>query len=283
MAIAADMHFKDRYLIAHSVGTGGIGTVYKALDTQHNNHPVAIKEIDLQRLSFRAAEEARESFQRESSILSQLQHSNLPSIYEYDNDCNYCYLVMDFIEGETLEEYLSRRQDNYFPLSEVLALGVQLCSVLKYLHSQQPPIIFRDLKPANIIRTPHKRYYLIDFGIARYFKPGQTRDTIPLGSPGYAAPEQYGRAQTTPGSDIYSLGVILHQLLTHKDPTETPFQFAPLTVNSHLSMVRLGDLIMQMVERDKDKRPASIAIIEQELQQIAKVWSAINRNFGVRV
>src|SRR5947208_13774430 len=130
---------------------------------------------------------------------------------------------MDFIEGQTLEDYQSKATNKRLLLSEVLDIGLQLCIVLDYLHSQQPPIVFRELKPANIIRTPTGQIYVIDFGIARHFKPGQPRDTIALGSPGYAAPEQYGRAQTTPRSDIYSLGVVLYQLLTRKDPCDTPF------------------------------------------------------------
>ena len=118
---------------------------------------------------------------------------------------------MDFIAGETLEDYQSKAPNKRLLLSEVLDIGLQLCIVLDYLHSQQPPIVFRDLKPANIIRTPTGKIYLIDFGIARYFKPGQAKDTVALGSLGYAAPEQYGKAQTTPRADIYSLGAVLHQ------------------------------------------------------------------------
>src|SRR5437763_5963833 len=109
-----------------------------------------------------------------------------------------------------------------------MEIGLLLCSVLEYLHTRQPPVIFRDLKPANVMLTTSGRVDLIDFGIARHFKPGRAKDTMPFGSPGYAAPEQYGKAQTTPRTDIYSLGVILHQLLTGDDPSLTPFCFAPL-------------------------------------------------------
>src|SRR5947209_9548155 len=99
---------------------------------------------------------------------------------------------------------------------------MRLCTLLEHLHNHQPPIIFRDLKPANIMLTPRHELYLIDFGVARRFQPGKTRDTIAFGSPGYAAPEQYGRAQTTPRADIYSLGATLHQLLTGLDPSLSP-------------------------------------------------------------
>src|SRR5438876_3457874 len=98
--------------------------------------------------------------------------------------------------------YLHLTRGGQLPFSEVLSIGIQLCTVLAYLHSRQPPIIFRDVKPANIMRTSTGHLYLIDFGIARHFKPGQKKDTTALGSPGYAAPEQYGKAQTTIQTDI---------------------------------------------------------------------------------
>ena len=134
---------------------------------------------------------------------------------------------MDFIEGQTLEDYLAKAPGEKLPLQEVLEIGIQLCKVLDYLHTRQPPIIFRDLKPANVMRAPDGHLYLIDFGIARLFKPGKKKDTIALGSPGYAAPEQHGRGQTTERADIYSLGATLHQLLSGRDPSEKPFQFPP--------------------------------------------------------
>ena len=141
--------------------------------------------------------------------------------------------------------------------------------MLDYLHTRFPPIIFRDLKPSNVMRTHYGHLYLIDFGIARHFKPGQTMDTIALGSPGYAAREQYSKAQTqtTPRSDIYSLGATLHQLLTGDDPALMPFQFAPLQRQSVPG--GLETLIMQMVELDAISRPSSMSYIHQELQRFA--------------
>src|SRR5881227_3207606 len=138
---------------------------------------------------------------------------------------------MDFIAGDTLEDYLDQFGPS-FSVEIVLEIGLQLCTVLDYLHSHQPPIIFRDLKPANIMRTADNHVYLIDFGIARHFKPGKAKDTIPLGSMGYAAPEQFGKAQTNPQTDIYGLGATLHQLLTGDDPSLTPFRFEPLHLHN---------------------------------------------------
>jgi hypothetical protein len=176
---------------------------------------------------------------------------------------------MDFIEGVTLEDHLIRQPAKKLPVDEVLNIAIQICQVLDYLHMRQPPIIFRDLKPANIMLTTHGHCYLIDFGIARHFKPGQAKDTAALGSTGYAAPEQYGRAQTTPRADIYALGATLHQLLSGSDPSDTPFQFAPLRLAGQPSLARLEQLVMQMVEMDASKRPASAAVVRQELQAIS--------------
>src|SRR5438876_12084422 len=115
-------------------------------------------------------------------------HPNLPRIYDSFTEDNRWYLVMDFIDGQTLDDYLEQVNGGKLSIEEVLEIGIQLCSVLDYLHTRHPPIIFRDLKPTNIMHTVRGQLYLIDFGIARHFKPGQAKDTIALGSPGYAAP-----------------------------------------------------------------------------------------------
>ena len=171
------MLFMDRYYIIGEVGSGGFGSVYKAKDTRNGDALVAIKEVNLTNLPSRTRMEATSAFEREASLLSQLTHPNLPRLYEYFQRPEHWYLVMDFIVGETLDEYQSKAPRQRLLLSDALDIGMQLCTVLHYLHSQQPPIIFRDLKPANIIRAPTGKIYLIDFGIARYFKPGQPKDT----------------------------------------------------------------------------------------------------------
>jgi serine/threonine protein kinase len=258
-----------RYRIIKQVGKGGFGAVYMAADLPFGNRVVAIKEMSQSGLSQQDLIEATNAFTREALMLASLSHPNLPRIYEQFNELGRWYLVMDFIEGETLEEYTSKAPRGYLPLVEVLDIGLQLCTVLDYLHTRFPPIIFRDLKPANVMRTHNGHLYLIDFGIARHFKPGQTTDTIALGSPGYAAREQYSKAQaqTTPRSDIYSLGATLHQLLTGDDPSLMPFQFKPL----HGLPVPSGleTLIMQMVELDARDRPSTMSYIKQELQRFA--------------
>lgn len=286
--------FRNRYFIMSKVGAGGFGSVYKATDIQSGDRLVAIKEVSLLGLHPQAMIEATTTFQREVSLLSQLDHPNLPRVYEHFQTTGQWYLVMDFIAGETLEEYQSKALNRRLLLSEVLDIGLQLCTVLDYLHSHQPPIVFRDLKPANIMRTPKGQLYLIDFGIARYFKPGQAKDTVALGSLGYAAPEQYGKAQTTPRADIYSLGAVLHQLLTTSDPSEAPFCFLPLrpkSPQSHsdpgslsTSMVdmlvnKLERLIASMLAMDVNKRPPDVTSVKQELHVMQTLWSDINKSF----
>jgi len=265
--LAHNQELNRRYRIIKQVGKGGFGAVYMAADLPFGNRVVAIKEMSQNGLSQQDLSEATNAFTREAMMLAGLSHSNLPRIYEQFTESGRWYLVMDFIEGETLEEYISKTPRSYLPLDEVLDIGIQLCTVLDYLHTRFPPIIFRDLKPANVMRSPNGHLYLIDFGIARHFKPGQTTDTIALGSPGYAAREQYSKAQaqTTPRSDIYSLGATLHQLLTGDDPSLMPFQFAP--IKSQPVPFGLEELTIQMVELDARDRPSSMSYVKQELQR----------------
>ncbi len=267
-----------RYRILTQVGTGGFGAVFKARDTfaaGQGTDSIAIKQVNLRGLNPQEIIEATDGFHREVLLLSNLEHVNLPQIYDSFTDPEHWYLVMDFIEGETLEQYLrdttpgsSPAKTRSLPLDEVFSIALQLCHVLHYLHTRQPPIIFRDLKPANVMRAPEGNLYLIDFGIARQFKPGQAKDTMPFGSPGYAAPEQYGKAQTTPQSDIYSLGALLHQLFSGEDPAETPFRFTPLRLYGTAGLAELEALIMRMVDMDPSKRPASTAEVKEEMRRI---------------
>lgn len=255
---------KQRYRVLARAGSGGYGQVYEAVDTEFMQRRVAIKEMIQRGLSARELAEATEGFKREATILAALTHPNLPSIYDYFDEEGNWYVVMSFIEGKTLDDYLQQKGGR-LPVEKVLQIGIQLAGVLSYLHTRRPPIIFRDLKPSNVMRTPEGQIYLIDFGIARHFKQGQAKDTMVLGSPGYAAPEQYGRSQTTPQADIYSLGTVLHELLSGKNPTQSPFSQQPLDLPHY---PQLSNLIYCMLEKDLKKRPASMRNIQNELQRI---------------
>ncbi len=266
-----------RYRIVRQVGQGGFSVVYAAKDGQHKHKQVAIKQIDLCSLTPRQIIEATDTYNREVGLLSTLKHASLPHIHDHFTDQDHWYLVMDFIEGQTLEDYMQKAQKGYLPIKEALGMGIQLCRVLNVLHQQTPPIIFRDVKPANIMRTPKGRLHLIDFGIARHFSPGQRKDTGPLGTPGYAAPEQYGTAQTTIQTDIYGLGATLQTLLTGQDP------LGSTSPPGHPLPQQLRQVVDRMLQRDASKRPQSVNEVQAELTWIkrGKLGAALSYVWGL--
>jgi len=189
-----------------------MGAVYQARDMRRGII-CAIKEMSLSMVPPDERTQAVQNFRGEAKILSALNHPNLPTFTGLFTEGQRYFLVMEYIEGQTLEQLLE--QNGPFPERRVLGWGRQLCDVLEYLHSQNPPIIFRDIKPGNIMLTHDGHIKLIDFGIARFFRLAGARDTQMLGTPGFAPPEQYGKAQTDERSDIYSLAITLFQLLTN--------------------------------------------------------------------
>lgn len=230
------MVLEQRYRIERVVGLGGMGAVYRVSDLRIAGKVWALKQMRAAAQTPQELQWAVATFHREAQMLASLRHPNLPAVSDRFDIGNSYFLVMEFIKGVTLGELTHER---CAPLSEeeVRWCAAQLCDVLAYLHGQSPPVIFRDMKPGNVmLQSGSGTLKLIDFGIARLFKPGQTRDTVLLGTPGYAAPEQYGTRQTDPRADVYGLGVTLHTLLTGYDPTDTPFQLPPVrTLRSDVS------------------------------------------------
>jgi len=215
---------QNRYRIVRQIGGGGMGVVYLAEDTRLSGRRCAVKEMSPAALPAQDRAWATSAFRQEAQMLANLDHPGLTAVTDFFFEVGNWYLVMDFVVGETLGDRLDRLPNRRLSLREALGITRQLCTVLDYLHGQRPPVVFRDLKPGNVMLTPDDKVKLIDFGIARFFKPGRSRDTVNLGTPGYAAPEQYGgKGQTDPRSDIYSLGVLLHEMLTGYDPQTTPF------------------------------------------------------------
>jgi len=243
-----------RYIIVQKVGQGGMAAVYKATDTRLGHKLVAVKEMsDAAITDPLEKQQARQAFEREAQMLAKLSHPNLPRVTDHFSEGGKQYLVMDFIEGQTLEEILDHTQ-GFLDEEQVVDWGVQLCEVLHYLHSQQPPVIFRDLKPSNIMVDRDGKIKLIDFGIVRLFKPGKSTDTTIFGTAGYAPPEQYGKGQTDARSDIYALGATLHHLLTRRDPGQMPFVFPSIrSLNPKVSEA-LDRAILRAVEQDPDRR-----------------------------
>lgn len=255
----------QRYVIVDQIGQGGFATVFKARDRYQKNKLVAVKQINLASLSPKEMIEATDSYNREITLLSRLRHDSLPCIYDQFTDPEHWYVVMDYINGETLEDMLQKARGGSLSVRKALDIAIALCDVLTYLHEQRPSVIFRDVKPANIMITSQGRIYLIDFGIARLYRPGQARDTAALGSPGYAAPEQYGKAQTTPRSDIYGLGATLQTLITGKEPLE--IRVSGMSTQRRVP-AKLQAYISHMLEYDAALRPQNMAEVKQQLQQL---------------
>ncbi|WP_187355441.1 serine/threonine protein kinase [Paenibacillus tengchongensis] len=195
--------FRDRYRIIGLIGTGGMSRVYLAEDLRLPGKHWAIKES-------RAEPLLSSDVQAEAEMLITLSHPHLPRITDFfppDSE-GYCYLIMDYIEGVTLEEYV-KSCTGPLPVQEIIRLTCALLEVLHYLHGRRPPIIYRDLKPGNVMLTKGGHLMLIDFGIARSFKQEGAGDTVKLGTVGFAAPEQYGGGQSGPAADLYGLGALM--------------------------------------------------------------------------
>jgi tRNA A-37 threonylcarbamoyl transferase component Bud32 len=254
----------QHYLIGKVIGQGGMAAVYKAVDTR-NNQTVAIKEMSQDGLSPSEVQEALDSFRFEADTLKRLKHPNLPQVYGRFSEGSRHYLVMEYIDGQTLEERQTAAKGKALPEREVMAWADQICSVLTYLHSQRPPIIFRDLKPGNVMVTTSGRIKLIDFGIARVFTPGRVRDTQALGTPGFAPPEQYGKAQTDARADVYALGCTLYQLLSGYDPATTPFALPPLNSRNPDVSPHIQFAIERATKLDRDQRFATMEDLRREL------------------
>ncbi len=257
-----------RYVILEKIAQGGMGAVYKAQDKRLNHQVVAVKEMSESAIQSEDREEILKAFQREARLLARLSHPNIVWVSDYFQEGERHYMVMEFIQGRTLEDMLEE-QSEPFPEEQVLVWAEQLCDVLTYLHSQSPKIIYRDLKPGNVMVVEGTdTVKLIDFGIARFYKPGKQKDTIILGTPGYAPPEQYGKgraAQTDERSDIYALGAMLHQLLSLRDPTQHLFDFPPLRKLNPKVGRHVEEAIARAVEKERSRRFASAEEMKQAL------------------
>jgi eukaryotic-like serine/threonine-protein kinase len=215
----------NRYLIQDVIGVGGMGSVYRARDLHFPNvvKLVAVKEMINQARDPQVRQTIVQNFEREANILATLSHPSIPKIFDYFSHDERSYLVLEFVNGKDLGDLLS---DSDGPLMEeqVISWAIELCDVLNYLHNHKPePIIFRDMKPSNVMVNQEGHIVLVDFGIAKMFRVGQKGTMI--GTEGYSPPEQY-RGEASPMADVYALGATLHHLLTKRDPTlETPFTF----------------------------------------------------------
>jgi eukaryotic-like serine/threonine-protein kinase len=216
---------QERYRVMGTLGVGGFSAVYQARDMRFASvtRLCAIKEMVNATGDPAARELAKRSFETEASILATLEHSAVPEVYDYFSEGDRSYLVMEYIRGKDLEGTMEERNEPFDP-NLIVEWALQVCDVLCYLHSHQPqPIVFRDLKPSNIMLDQQGRIRLIDFGIAKVFQ-GQAKGTM-IGTEGYSPPEQY-RGEASPAGDVYALGATMHHLLSLKDPRlEPPFSW----------------------------------------------------------
>jgi serine/threonine protein kinase len=253
------------YHILSVIDSGGMGRVYKA---ERQGQIVAVKEIKDNFRDARDRQDAINRFMAEALTLARLRHPNIPVIHRNFVENGRYYLVIDWIEGQDLSVLMKQRLNMPLPEEQVLDWALQLCDVLEYLHGQNPPIIFRDLKPANIILRPDGRLVLVDFGIAKLFAPGQQGTLI--GTPGYAAMEQY-QGLADPRSDIYGLGVTLYFLTTGRDPQQNPpFIFPPArSINPAVSPA-MESVLQKAMEYRLDDRWASVGDMRTSLVKIAE-------------
>ncbi len=224
MATALGTVIDGKYEVLKQIGKGGMSIVYLAMDRRLNKQ-WAVKEIR-KTANGENDEVIVNSLVAEANLMKKLDHPALPRIVDIIDNGQTIYVVMDYIEGESLDRIL----EEYGPQPQKLVVewGLQLCSALGYLHRQKPPIIYRDMKPANVMLKPEGNLKVIDFGIAREYKEKNLSDTIVLGTRGYAPPEQYGSRQTDMRSDIYALGMTMHHLLTGVDPRPADYEYHPI-------------------------------------------------------
>lgn len=248
--LAAHALLNGRYEIAEVTGRGNMGAVYRAYDFQ-SDRTVAIKEMSDTALGAGQRSRAVDQFRREALLLQTLNHPNLVRVTDVFTEERRHYLVMDFVDGQSVSS-LARR--GRIPEAQVRAWALQLCDALAYLHSRQPSIVFRDLKPENIMAVEDTgQIKLIDFGIARFFDPAKDRDTIAIGTRGFMAPEAL-QGQTDPRSDLYSLGVTLHTLLTGFDPAADPWHLPPANTLAADVSEELAQIVAHAVQLDPESR-----------------------------
>jgi hypothetical protein len=255
----------DTYTVINLVGRGGMGAVYRVRRASDSTI-WALKEMRPQgELAPEELAENRRLFLQEAALLRSLAFPNLPVVADLFENDGRPTMVMEFVSGQSLEE---RVHEANAPLLEqqVVQYGIQLCRVLHYLHSCDPPIIYRDLKPSNIMLTPDGILKLIDFGVARTHKRGKAKDTIAMGSAGYAPPEQYGKGQTDARSDVYALGATLLHLLTALPPVplQTPAPGSIRKLNPSVDD-RTEAVIIRAMDLNRDSRFPGCAEMERAL------------------
>ncbi len=272
--------YHDRYRILDVIGSGGMATLYLAEDLNLAGTHCVIKAMTDE---FKTSEErdyAVDKFKEEAVLLARLRHNSLPVVQNHFLEEGRYYLVMDYVEGETLEDILDSTLREDCLLSEELVIDwvIQVCDILDYLHNYEPMIIHRDIKPANLMENKKGKVMLLDFGIAHIFETRNTQTRI--GSAGYAAPEQYA-GNAYPQSDIFALGTVLHTLLTGENPMEregNPFLFPPLRASRDDLTEGLEEIVSKAVAQEVKDRYSSAAVFKEDLLKISAKREEIEKS-----
>jgi serine/threonine protein kinase len=263
--IQANTIVGGRYRVVKPLGGGGMKMVYLAEDLRLAARPSALAEMVDSFTSPEMQKQAIAAFQREADMLAQLSNEHIPRVFDRFSEQNRHYLVMEFIDGITLEQKL-HEAGGKMPEQQVVEIALQICDTLQYLHNLEPPVIYRDLKPSNVMLATYGQVKLIDFGIARLFQP-QSNATM-IGTQGYAPPEQYrGKAEFR--SDLYALGATMHHALSGRDPAvEPPFSFPPLRSVCPGVTPELGELVDQALQYDVVLRIADAVAFKSRLLSV---------------
>ncbi|MBC8160834.1 MAG: protein kinase [Roseiflexaceae bacterium] len=257
------------YRITRVIKEGGQGAVYEVIGEDGQTY--AIKEMLERALDPKELDDALERFEFEANLLQRLKHPRIPCVYAHFKDEGRNYLAMDFVRGEDLEELLKR--EGRLTESRVLVIADQVCDVLAYLHDNG--LIYRDMKPSNIMVEPDGSIKLVDFGIAKLFqKHGRATQ---IGTPGYAPPEQY-QGIATSESDIYALGATLHHMLTGRDPRdEAPFSFPAVATLAPAVSRRTAEAVARSLQMQPEERFRSVADVRAALRPISVPTRQIRR------
>ena len=263
--IAPNTVLGNRYKVTRPLGGGGMKQVYLAADTRLANRPCALAEMIDSFADPRDRQTAAAAFHREADMLAGLAHDRIVQIYDKFSEGNRHFLVMEYVEGETLEEKL-RAAGAGLDESTTIDIALQVLDAIEYLHSRTPPVIYRDLKPSNVIVSPDGRAKLVDFGIARFFQPQATATMV--GTQGYAPPEQY-KGKVEARTDLYALGATMHFMLTGRDPAlEPPFMFPPVQELCPGCSPTLADLVTEALALDLKDRVPSAADFKRRLTRL---------------
>lgn len=266
---------KGRYEILRLIGEGGMSRVFLAADLQLNNKQWAIKEVD-RRATDPVGRPIEQSLASEADLLSRLDHPSIVDIVDIEKTEDYIYVVMDHVEGQSLDKVV--REQGPQSEEDVQRWMLQICDAVGYLHRQNPPVIYRDMKPNNIMLHPDGYVKLIDLGVAREYKDEARKDTIAFGTTGYAAPEQYGKAQTDARTDIYGIGATMWHLLGGEAP---PVEF-PLP-NVREKNERVGEgfadvIIPQCTQLERDARYQTC----EELAADLEIYQELTQEYRTR-